>query len=67
MPAQLQCLRSRAGEPWSVPIPLRYWYRLLYLVQFWDVYDGADGIRVSMTRSQKLQVAVIYPGWNGME
>ena len=67
MPAQLQCLRSRAGEPWSAPIPLRYWYRLLYLVQFWDVYDGADGIRVSMTRSQKLQVPVIYPAWNGME
>lgn len=50
-----------------VLIPLRYRYQSLYLVQFWDVYDGTDGVSVSMTRSQNLQVTVVYPAWNGME
>ena len=50
-----------------VLIPLRYRYQSLYLVQFRDVYDGTDAISVSMTRSQNLQVTVVYPAWNGME
>ena len=50
-----------------VLIPLRYRYQSLYLVQFRNVYDGTDAICVSMTRSQNLQVSVVYPAWNGME